>query len=104
MRFPIWTIGRMHQQLPRRPSHRSHSQAAMTTMSPMTEELLTAAIAAEDAAVCQRFLASKRRINLLAAACQYDVPNVEFCQKLSQLSGVAFLDVLEASYGDEQAG
>lgn len=70
----------------------------MTTMSPWTEELLTAAIASEDVAVYQRFLAAKRRINLLAAACQYDVPNVEFCRKLAQASGVAFLDILEASY------
>lgn len=70
----------------------------MTTMSPLTEELLTAAIASEDVAVYQRFLDAKRRINLLAAACQYDVPNVEFCRQLAQASGVAFLDILEASY------
>ena len=72
----------------------------MTTMSPLVELLLGNAISSENAAVYQRLLDAKRRVNLLAYACQYDLPNVEFCRKLAQASGVPFLDILDASYGD----
>lgn len=73
----------------------------MTTMCPLVERLLQEAMAAaENAAVHQRFLDAKRRVNLLAYACQYDLPNVEFCQQLSQASGKPFLDILDASYGE----
>jgi hypothetical protein len=73
----------------------------MTTMSPLVELLLQEAMAAaENAAVYQRLLDAKRRVNLLAYACQYDLPNVEFCRQLAQASSVPFLDILDASYGE----